>query len=67
MIDFRTISASDRVKVVCTDGEVIKGVISSIDDVEESGLGEDGISLHTEDGRYIGLGESEVESVEMLE
>lgn len=67
MIEFSKIGASDKVMITCTDGEVIKGVISSIDDEEESGLEEAGISLHTEDGRYIGLGESEVESIEVLE
>ena len=67
MIDFRKISVSNKVKVAFADGDSLEGIISSIDDEEESGLGECGISIHTSDGRYIGIGESEVESIEVLE
>ncbi len=67
MIDFRDYNPGDTVRITCVDGEVLNGEITSLDDEEESGLGEDGISIFTEDGRYIGIGKSEIESVEILQ
>lgn len=67
MIDIkRMIEAYDsdkEVKIVCTDGEVIIGRISSVDDEEESGLGEIGCSLFTPDRRYLGIGISEIDEI----
>ncbi len=63
MIDLRECAEMDIVRIVCTDGEVIVGEITCIDDEEESGLGEIGISVMTQDGRYLGIGLSEIESI----
>ena len=54
-----------EVRIVCTDGQIIIGMLSSVDDEEESGLGEIGCSLFTPDGAYIGVGLSEIESIDV--
>lgn len=59
-------SESDA-KIVCTDGQVIIGDVISVDDEDESGLGEIGISLFTPDGGFIGIGLSEIESISTVE
>ena len=66
MINVWDYNADDAVIITCTDGAVIAGIITSIDDEDDSELGEDGISIFTEDGRYIGLGQSEIKEVEIL-
>lgn len=55
-----------RVSIKCVDGEILEGELTSIDDEEESGLGEDAISLFTTDGRYLGVGQSEILSIQVL-
>ena len=67
MIDYRRMNVGDKIDILCVDGDRLQGVLVSNDDEEESGLGECGISIHTSDGRYIGIGESEVASIEVLE
>lgn len=54
---------SGRVRITCADDQILRGRIISVDDEEESGLGEDGISLMTDDGKYIGIGQSEIASI----
>lgn len=66
MINVWEYSDCDRLKVRCLDGEVIEGELTSVDDEEESGLSEDGISIFTKSGRYIGIGQSEIESIEII-
>lgn len=67
MIDItRFIDVEDNVIVTCTDGTRIQGVILSVDDEEESGLGEMGISFNSISGGYIGIGQSEIESIEIV-
>lgn len=63
MIDFKSISVGDKVDILFTDGDSLQGIIVSLDDDEESGLGEDGISIKTPDGQFIGIGESEVKDI----
>lgn len=66
MINVWEYSDLGRVKVTCTDNQVFIGELTSIDDEEESGLGEDGISIFSESGQYIGIGQSEIESIQRL-
>ena len=67
MIDItRFIDVEDNVIVTCTDGTRIQGVILSVDDEEESGLGEMSISFNSISGGYIGIGQSEIESIEIV-
>ena len=56
-----------EVRIVCTDGQIIIGMLSSVDDEEESGLGEMGLSVFTRDGGYVGIGESEIKRIELLD
>ena len=49
-----------NVVVHCKDGQVIKGKLLSVDDKEESGLGEDGITVDN-----MGIGVSEIERLEV--
>ena len=67
MIDFTKINVGDKIQILFVDNEVMNARIVSTDDEEESGLGEDGISVITEDGRYIGIGNSEVDSITFIE
>ena len=67
MIHVWDYSPGERVKVVCCDEEILEGVLTSIDDEEESGLEECGISVFTTDGRYIGIGQSEIKRIDVLE
>lgn len=60
------IDIEDEVKVTLTDGRYIIGVIGSVEDEEESELGEIGISFYSKDGGYIGIGQSEIKSIDIL-
>ena len=57
--------SNEDVEIICTNGQVFSGDIVSVDDEEESGLDEPGISLFTPQGGYIGLGISEIESISL--
>ena len=50
------------VTIVCNDGDILKGELLSVDDEEESGLGEMGVTIYR-NGRYIGIGQSEIEKI----
>lgn len=67
MIDIMTLNRmyenNADVEITCTDGQVIIGDIVSIDDEEESGLGEIGCSLFTPYGALVGIGLSEIQSI----
>lgn len=60
------VDIDEEVRVDFVDGEYLIGKINSVDDEEESGLGEMGISMFTRDGRYIEIGESEIQSMQLL-
>ena len=67
MIDVRNYQdIEDEVRVNFTDGTYTIGRIDSVDDEEESGLGEPGLSFFTRDGNYLGLAQSEISSIEIL-
>ncbi len=59
----RICESNGDIRVICTDGQIIEGDLVSIDDEEESGLGELGISIFTPQGGYVGLALSEIDSV----
>lgn len=50
------------VTIFCNDGDILKGELLSVDDEEESGLGEIGVTIYSE-GRYIGIGQSEIKNI----
>ena len=52
--------------VICVDGQAIIGRIDSVDDDDESGLGEIGISMFTPEGAYVGIGQSEIERIDPM-
>ena len=56
----------DEIKITCTDGQVIEGQPGEVDDEEDSGLGEPGITLYSSDGGWMGIGLSEIESITVL-
>ena len=60
------IDVDSEVRIHFTDGQYVEGYIDSVDDEEESGLGEMGLSVFTRDGGYLGVGESEVERIDIL-
>lgn len=67
MTDYSKIELSDKVIITCTDDEKIEGIIMSIDDEEESEIGEIGITVATADGRHIMIGESEILDITVIE
>lgn len=56
-----------KVKITFVDGTYAIGHIESIDDEEESDLGEDGLTLDEESGLWMGIGQSEIESITVIE
>ena len=60
------IDVDERVRVTFIDGVYTDGHIESIDDEEESEIGEPGISFWTDDGMYLEIGQSEIDKIEML-
>ena len=67
MIDLSKYQDIDReVQIFFTDGSSVIGKIDSIDDEEESELGEMGISFFTRDGGYLGIGNSEIKQINVL-
>lgn len=58
--------SSNDVEIICVDGQMITGDVVSVDDEEESGLGEIGCSLFTPDGGYVGVGISEIKTIRLL-
>ncbi len=56
------IDVDDPVEILFADGTTMLGIIASVEDEEESGLGERGLSFVSE-GRIFGLAESEIESI----
>lgn len=60
------IDVENEVRVIFEDNSSIVGRIGTVEDEEESGLGEIGITLYTSDGGYLGIGQSEIQSIEIL-
>ena len=61
------LDVDSEVRIHFTDGQFIEGVIDSVEDEEESELGEMGLSVFTRDGGYVGIGESEIERIELID
>lgn len=59
--DFQDID--DEVRIDLTDGRYLIGTIISVDDVEESELGEDGITVTSAEGGLMGLKQSEIAKI----
>lgn len=67
MIDLIPFQYEDRmVRTICIDGQTLVGHILSVDDDEESGFNEMGITLVTDYGRYIGIPQSEIERIDII-
>ena len=65
MFDTRKLQGENReLKITFMDGMYILGKIISVDDEEDSELGEPGL---TPEGRFVGLGDSEIKLVEPIE
>ncbi len=65
LADYQNIT--DDVRIICTDGSFLDGQINYIDDPDESGIDEWGISFTTVDGGFVEIGESEIKAIERLE
>ena len=67
MIDLRELAkyqyCDNSIRIVCTDGQIIEGEAGEVDDEEESGLGEPGITVYLESGGWVGIAISEIESI----
>ena len=68
MINLRELATyqyrKNDVRIVCMDGSEIIGSPGEVDDEEESGLDEPGITLYMLDGGWIGVGLSEIDTIE---
>jgi hypothetical protein len=60
-------NVDDEVRIDFTDGTYLIGKIDAIEDEEESELGEDGVAVFTPDGAYVGIGQSEIKNITVLE
>lgn len=71
MIDLRELVQyeylDDPIRIACTDGQVIIGLPDSVDEEDESGLEEPGITVVLEDGGVVVVGLSEIESITILQ
>ena len=68
MFDTRKLQGENReLKITFMDGMYILGTIISVDDEEDSELGEPGITILTPEGHFVGLGDSEIKLVEPIE
>ena len=68
MFDTRKLQGENRkLKIILTDGMYIIGKIISVDDEEDSELGEPGITVLTSEGSYVGLGDSEIQAVKPVD
>ena len=56
----------NNVRVICTDGQIIEGLLESVEDEEESGLGELGIIMMTPYGRCVAIPLSEIQSISTI-
>lgn len=67
MIDLRELSRyenrDEEVEIVCVDGQSVIGMPGEVDDEEDSGLGEPGITIYLADGGAMGIGISEISSI----
>lgn len=61
------VDTENKIKVEFIDGASVVGFIESVDDEEESELGEPGLTLNAEDGSYIGIAQSEIQNITVLE
>ena len=64
---FDFVDEERKVKITFQDDTFAIGYIESVDDEEESELGEPGITLNEERGGYFGLAQSEIKSIEVLQ
>ena len=64
MFDTRKLQGEKRkLKITLTDGLYVIGEIISVDDEEDSELGEPGITILTPEGDIVGLRDSEIQMV----
>ncbi len=70
MIDLRELAryenGDEEVKIVCIDGQSIIGMPGEVDDEEDSGLGEPGITIYLTGGGLVGVGLSEIRSISLV-
>ena len=67
MIDLASFQFESRqIRITCVDGQILDGHVLSVDDAEESGFGELGITIATDYGRYVGVGLSEIQTIDIL-
>lgn len=71
MIDLRELArfenADEEIRIDCIDGQSIIGMPGEVDDEEESGLDEPGITIYLPDGGLVGIGLSEIDSISFVE
>ncbi|MBR2257640.1 MAG: hypothetical protein IJ899_10000 [Blautia sp.] len=67
MIDIRELAKyqyfEKQIKIICVDGQELVGMAGEVDDEEESGLDEPGITLYLENDEWVGIGISEIERI----
>lgn len=66
MINLWEYNPGDNVRIICVDGQVLDGAVTDIQDADESGFGEDAVNILTSGSQWIGIGQSEIASIEKL-
>ena len=67
MIDLRQLAqfqyCEERIRILCTDGQELIGTAGEVDDEEESGFDEPGITIYLEKGTPVSVALSEIDSI----
>ena len=70
MISFKELArfenSEEEVTVTCINGKIITGMPDSIEDEDESDIGEPGITIFPKSGNPVIIGLSEIENISIL-
>lgn len=55
-----------KIRVTLKDGEILEGIVQDYTDQEDTDNDYDSLDMFI-DGKYIGVGESEIKSIEIIE
>ena len=56
----------EEILITCKDGDMLRGLIESIEDEDGSGIDEPGITIVRPDNSYLIIGLSEIKNIEII-
>ena len=57
----------NRIKITCTDGDIFEGLPINVDYADETESGEDEICIETDKNNFVGIKESEIKQIDIIE